>query len=253
MNSNIIPKIIHFSLPNRPSAIQKERIELIRAMHPGWQIMIWDDQTLPPNGRLKHYHGKANSGAQRGDLIRCDAVYEFGGVYLDADMHALKPLDDLLCWQGFIICSEDGSLLTNAFFAAPPRHTALDAIIANWLLNEPDWTRPANETTGPDVFSTILMLREDITILPRETFYPYNWNEVRPASFPPMTYAIHEWENSWITKKPERPFSLKATKASIKSGIKDLFRAAQSAFAKLFPPPTTATVILIPSAQMLLH
>ena len=48
--------------------------------------------------------------------------------------------------------------------------------------------------------------RSDVTELPSDTFYPYNWNE-DPKPPTARTLAIHKWEGSWLPK-------LKDTKCS---------------------------------------
>ena len=200
----MIPSIIHFSLPSSLTQRQREIINAATDLHPGWQIRLWHDGDEIEGSRLAHYHPKANSGAQRSDLIRLEVVYAYGGFYIDSDVLLLKPLDSLRNFEDLVICSEDGSNLTNAFFAAPPKNAALNAIIETLLSQEPDWNVPPNETTGPALFASLLRFRSDVTLLARETFYPYNWNEQRPSFVAPQCYAIHEWETSWKSKSEKR-------------------------------------------------
>ena len=201
MKPDDIPRILHFSLPLKPSSARLALIDIARSHNPDWRVMLWDDDHRPPASRLARYIPLCASGSQRSDLIRCDALLQFGGVYLDADFHVLRALDDLIKLGDFLICSEDGQRLTNAFLAAAPGHGALTAIVEHWLESEPDWTLPPNVTTGPEFFSSILRAREDVTVLPRETFYPYNWNEAPCATVPATTYAVHLWDNSWKPAK----------------------------------------------------
>ena len=62
--------------------------------------------------------------------------------------------------------------------------------------NEVDWKLSPEQTTGPKLFSRELKWRDDVVVIPRETFYPYNWNE-RPGENRRWTYAAHLWEHSW--------------------------------------------------------
>jgi FkbM family methyltransferase len=107
-------------------------------------------------------------------------------------------LDPLLENYDFFICSEDGYNLTNAAFGATPQHPALLALVDELLTSEPDWSLPPNETTGPVFYATVLKWRTDIAVLPRETFYPYNWNQP-PCAPRPLTIGEHLWYNSWKT------------------------------------------------------
>ncbi len=195
----MIPAILHFVVPATPSAMQAEAIALARSLHPHWDIRIWHDTDSVAGGRLGDYSARCGSGAQRADLIRLEAVASMGGVYLDSDIYLRRPLNFLLRLDNFVLSSEDGDRATNAFFGAPPQHSATCALIQHLLENEPNWQLPPNETTGPELFSSILHYRSDVTVLPRESFYPYNWNETRPQHFPPAMCGVHEWSRSWHT------------------------------------------------------
>jgi mannosyltransferase OCH1-like enzyme len=190
----MIPRILHFSVPDRISRAQSGCIERAKALNPTWDVKVWHDDTLQ-GGRLSHLLAKCNSGAQRGDLIRLDALIEMGGVYLDTDFLVHRSLDPLIDNYTFFICSEDGYNLTNAAFGATPRHPALLAISDTLLKREPDWSLPPNETTGPGLFSTVLKWRSDIALLPRDTFYQYNYNE-KPSAHIQLYLAFQLLFNS---------------------------------------------------------
>ncbi len=195
----MIPRIIHFSVPEVLSAVQSRAITLAREKHPGWEVMVWQDPIDRSGFKLAPFLDFANSGAQRADLIRLDAVCKYGGVYLDSDVTILKSMEPLVANYDFFVCSENGSLATNAVFGAAPSHPAIVKLIDELIARPPDWSLPPNVTTGPMFFSKVLQWRTDVSILPRETFYPYNWDE--RARTPHLhTYGVHEWAASW---KPE--------------------------------------------------
>lgn len=195
----MIPKIIHFAVPKKTTPDQDRVIARARELHPTWEIKVWQDPVDSANFKLRDYHEKINSGAQLADLIRLDAVYLHGGIYLDSDVFLQRDLSPLLDQDNFF-CSEDGQNLTNAVFAATPRHALISELIEDLLDNEPDWHDPPNITTGPVFFSRILKWQNNVTLLPRETFYPYNWDE-DPVTPPDTCYGIHEWAGSWVAEK----------------------------------------------------
>lgn len=192
-----IPKIIHFKIPNPATSSQLDAIETAKRLHPDWKVMIWQDPVAPDGFRLAKYWKETRSGAQLADLIRIEAVLNHGGVYLDSDVIMHRPLDDVAACHDFFIASEDGIILTNAAFGAVAGHPALTKIVDDLDNSPPDWSLPPNVTTGPILFSRILKWRKDIAVLPRETFYPYNWND-KPCAPHPYTYGTHLWEGSWI-------------------------------------------------------
>lgn len=191
----MIEPILHFTVPEHPSEAQLAVIERARALHPGWTVRVWRDPVDPDGLPLSELWPKANSGAQRADLIRLGTVHREGGFYLDADVEMHRPLDPLRRY-GFVVASEDGRSLTNAVFGCRRDHPALDALIAR-LAGEPiDWALPPHLTTGPALFTEVLQWREDVTVLPRATFYPYNWHE-RRAEAEHWSYGTHTWARSW--------------------------------------------------------
>ena len=225
-----IPAILHFVVPPQPSQRQSEIIAQARALNPNFEVRVWSDSDRNALGTLEPHFDKAKSGAQRGDIMRLAVVLRHGGIYLDADMDVRKELTPLLSLGAFLIASEDGQRLTNAFFAATPQHPALAAVRDDLLANEPDWSAPPNRTTGPELFTRVLHYRTDITVLPRESFYPYNYSEEPPATFKPTTFAVHEWEGSWLTAEQHarnaaiRAGGAGAPRPSLTTRVKDLGR-----------------------------
>lgn len=206
-----IPKIIHFTIPAHASPLQQAAIETAKRLHPEWKIMVWQDPILRDEFRLSKYWREAKSGAQLADLIRIEAVMNHGGIYLDSDVILHRRLDEIAENYDFFIASEDGIVATNAVFGSTIAHPALSKMVDDLDNNPPDWSCPPNVTTGPCFFSKILKWRKDVTILPRETFYPYNWNE-RISKPHPSTYGTHQWDASWVPNRAKPTFLSKLCK-----------------------------------------
>jgi hypothetical protein len=137
-----------------------------------------------------------------------DLVYRYGGVYLDCDMKLLRPLDALAQGYDFFVASEDGHELTNAAFGARSRHPAMRALIECLLGAEPNWQGDPAAMTGPGLFTRLLQGRQDLTVLPRQTFYPYNFDE--PATPPHRhTFGEHTWAHSWKEQAVEHPSAVR--------------------------------------------
>jgi mannosyltransferase OCH1-like enzyme len=94
----MIPKIIHqiWVGPYRIPTREKQLIENIKNLHPTFEHMFWTDENIPELppvlkevydlfGERKHYTFQA-------DLLRIYLMYEYGGLYLDADFE---------CREGF--------------------------------------------------------------------------------------------------------------------------------------------------------
>lgn len=187
---------LHFVLPRRPTADQETCVAVARSLHPDWTVRIWHDWETEEDFFLRDYLPRAASGAQRADLIRLDAIYKYGGVYLDSDITLVRSLSPLLPMANFF-CSEDGFVLSNGAFGAHARHPIVRQLIDELVEREPDWSRKPVETTGPVLFARVLHWAAGLHLVPRETFYPYGWSE-RPRCAPVTGYGVHAWQGSWL-------------------------------------------------------
>ena len=189
-------RIVHFIIPSKPSRIQKFCLTELKNLVPNdVRILVWQDPIDTRDFIFNEYYNRINSGAQYADLLRIELVYRFGGIYLDSDVQVIEEFSPLFELTHFF-CSEDGRLLTNAVFGAEKGSPLLKSAIDYLLKNEPDWALPPNITTGPAFFAKIFHSK-NLLLLPRETFYPYNWNEKPLKNFKEGIIGVHLWEGSW--------------------------------------------------------
>jgi FkbM family methyltransferase len=198
-------KIIHFTVrdPNKLDPVQADVVERARKLHPAWGIKLWPDAPQGESFLLEKYWPKVNSGAQFADLLRLDVLYRFGGVYVDSDLRLFKPLDELVQRFDFFIASEDGYNLTNALIGARKDSPLLRHLIDELNTGEPDWSLPPHRTTGPHFFSRQLKWRkEEVTVLPRESFYSYGPGFEGQKRNHRHAYGEHLWAYSWRDAAP---------------------------------------------------
>jgi FkbM family methyltransferase len=185
-----IPKIIHFAIPDRPSPFQMANIEVARDLHPDWTIEVWQTITDKSNFRLARYWDRTNSSDQKADLIGMEAVFNQGGFYLDSALTLHRNLDPLRNYQ-FVIASDEGTRLTNAFFGGVSKAPLLQILIDTLDRKEVDWVIDSSLTTGPYFFTRELKWREGVTVTPRETFQPCK--STKPtASMRQWTYGTYQ-------------------------------------------------------------
>jgi hypothetical protein len=85
------------------SEITGDGYDLIKDV-PGIALKIIDDSLfsdLNDNGLILKLFQRFRKPALKSDLLRFALVYKYGGVYLDTDIIAVKPWDDLLKYKGF--------------------------------------------------------------------------------------------------------------------------------------------------------
>lgn len=93
-----IPKIIHqiWVGPNLPPAYCTEFQAKIKALHPDWEYHLWSETELEEL-KLDNWDlaERSPNWAERSDIIRCDLLDRFGGVYMDCDIDVLHSLNEL--------------------------------------------------------------------------------------------------------------------------------------------------------------
>lgn len=187
-------------------------------LHPGWERRTVADPIDPADWPLLgHLHRHATSGAQLAGMVRLEAVYRWGGWYVDMDVEPIRsfaPLEAL--GDVVVIGTEDGLHLTDAVFGAPPRHPAIRAVIDHVAgLYDTALAQgaplPGAQATGPLATTVVLGRRAlppaglgdpgDVVVLPVEAFYPYSYLE-RHRSGEDFTavdgcHAVHHWHFTW--------------------------------------------------------
>lgn len=219
----MIPKIIHYcwfggdEMPEEYQAYVKEWAEL----HPEWEITRWDEH----NYRNEIPYIKAamaqKNWANVSNLVRLQVLEEFGGIYLDTDVKLLKNLDNFCnydCFLGFENEEVNPALLSvnNAVIGSAKSHSFIKKCIT-YLVENFDGHEPANESS-PKMITHLLQrdyglksygqqkLVDNITLFPKNVFYPIPWNNVKHAkeyesSITDETVAVHMWGRTWYTKK----------------------------------------------------
>lgn len=203
----MIPRRLIRSVPEHTTGEVDDFWAIAVDLHPTWQHITFrdpiDPARFPASAPIWPY---AASGAQLAGLVRLEALWTLGGVWIDSDVELFQPLDPLLDCLAFAAW-EDSAVVPDAVIGAVAGHPAigacLDLAIARIRSTSTDWrTGNGAWSTGPGVTTTILPNRPDVVILPRESFYPYGyWEKDRRHDdhrANPNTYGAHHWAGSWL-------------------------------------------------------
>lgn len=200
-----IPKVFHRIWIGATEPPQHWRwAQSWKRLHPDWEIVTWTAESLPPL-RNQRYFDRATNPAQRSDIARYELLNRYGGVYLDVDMEARRPIDPLLSGVEFFCATEDEVWMNIAILGATPDNPVLDAIIEGLGPSiEQGPPGSINVQSGPQFFTRVVnRLRSapdpaPVTVFPSALFYPYHFSEPERAgdSFPDA-YAVHHWNHSW--------------------------------------------------------
>ena len=196
-----IPRVLHrVWLGSRPMPAEFERYgESWRRLHPDWEMPLWTDDHAEELG-LEDVLPRARSAGELSDLVRYEVLRRHGGVYVDTDFEALRPLDPLLTGIGaFTAYARTGNpKIATGVMGSVLGHPAFEAAadLAHRWLGE----CPLGET-GPWLMTQVLRDFPDVTVFAAELFYPYHWTELhrRDAEFPDA-YAVHHWSLRFLEK-----------------------------------------------------
>jgi mannosyltransferase OCH1-like enzyme len=141
--------------------------------------------------------GKLGYVAHQSDVIRLEALWEYGGVYLDFDMLALANIESALDWVRAGASLDKGGC-NNAIVAATPKHPwvrwqldRIDAIAKRGEAQPGPW---GGEMHGPWVLQEAnKALPEEVTLWNHRLFHPFYCDEQWQVF--PETLAVHLWSS----------------------------------------------------------
>lgn len=194
----LIPRVIHrlWFGPDPIPAVLERYADTWQRHHPAWEMRLWRDDTLPPLACQAHFDSERNWKA-RYDMVRLEIVRQCGGVIIDMDMEALRPLDPLLRDVGaFVGRYGPGRRVGVPILGAVPHHPFFEYAIAQLDTSVGAKSSPR---AGNGFLTRLIAERPDgVTIFPWETFYspltvlaPEN-----PDDFPEI-YAVHHHSESY--------------------------------------------------------
>ena len=151
------------------------------------------------------------------DFTRWWAVYKFGGIYLDYDVELIKPIDSLLDIESFV-CIEGYPIYPNSAVSGGKKGNKYHAEILEkyfevirgnkiyparievacspWMLKDYVESKKNNLLDESDLME--IKEYNGFVTLPKEYFYPFNWNEqYKEDCIKPNTCGIHWWKHGW--------------------------------------------------------
>ena len=221
----MIPKTIHYfwdgPLPNY-SYQHSWKIHC-----PDYEIKHWNCNNLPFDVD-KYKNLKTIIDAKKysilSDFVRHWALLMYGGFYLDCDVELFQSLDSLRGYKSFTCIEGEPIAGNSAVCGAEPGHffqaIALDDFFEfdfkKLLAGEYSNIYPPEILVSPCLVTKIIKeykqgknldhtdlseikhYSDGFVTLPKQYFYPYNWNETfTPDCIKPETIGIHWWKKSW--------------------------------------------------------
>lgn len=215
----MIPKIIHYCWFGRGEMpkLMKKCVKSWDKYCPGWKIILWNEDNFDVNSTLwtkQAYEAKKYAFVT--DYVRLKVLYEQGGIYMDADVELVQPIDEFLkheAFSGF----ESATTVPTGIIAAQARQQ----VIKGWL----DWytDRPYMIDGKPNMDPNVSFMTTDLknrglkmddslqnidgmVIYPQTWFCPLCVVEIE-KKITSNTHAIHHFTSTWRTEKAKKDFA----------------------------------------------
>ena len=175
-------------------------------LNPDWTMTTWTEKNLPPSA-----HPDAVSRAchlsQRSNVYRYEVLARQGGVYLDCDFQALRPLGDLLEGLGVAVAAKSRTRVGCGFIACAAGHPlALDLV-----RRTPERDPSQSMSLGSSYLRHVMASHPGVTVFAPELFHCVQhyesrklWRDGAPISADeiralyPAAIAAHYWADKWF-------------------------------------------------------
>ena len=212
MDKNEIHRIIHYCWFGG-----KEKPEIVKRCIKSWkdilvdyEIKEWNESNFDINSNLfvKQAY-EAGKFAFVSDFVRVNALYNYGGIYLDTDVEVFKSFDDLLdndSFWGFeeknyiatsTIGCKKGNKLIKEFLS---KYDDKKFIFENGQENLETNVSIVSEiisSLGVEMNNKYQKIEGLATFYPQEYFSPYDYINCYSKATS-NTYAIHHFYKSWL-------------------------------------------------------
>ena len=177
---NKVPKLIHqLWIGDKPKP--SKCLESIKDYNPDYEYMFWDEETLSSLSLPTRYRQKIDLMEElngKCDMYRWIILEKFGGVFIDADIVAIEPLDDFLLNKSFFCWEQEQmrpNLCATTVMGFTPNHS-IPQMAINWILQN-RITSPAWVSVGPQLLSNIYHsltddIKKTISVFPSYYFLP---------------------------------------------------------------------------------
>lgn len=205
----MIPKIIHYCWLSKdpyPTLVQK-CLDSWTKILPDYEIKLWN-LTCPDIASNKWVQQAFENKkyAFAADFVRFFALYNYGGIYLDADVEVLKSFNDLLDKHEFI-GEECGGDIEAAVIGAEKG--------CEWVKECLDYYDERCFVKNDGTFDmrpvplllNVVAKKYKLEILPYTMFSPKNYH-IGQVNVNQETHTIHHFDGKWVTRNMSNKLKL---------------------------------------------
>lgn len=211
----MIPKVIHYVwLGNKPKSKKIEKcIASWNKCCPEYEIRQWNETNfdINCNSFLKEAYDAGNY-AFASDIIRLMVLFQYGGIYVDADVEMLKSFDALLDNKAFVGFETMDYVNSGQALGTVKNNPLIKEHLAQYDSLSFSSCEDIHSIACPQLFTELLKQKglicdnsyqelENITVYPMEFFNPFDVLTGRMKKTN-NSYSIHWSAHSWISLNP---------------------------------------------------
>ena len=197
--------------------LMKKCVKSWKKFCPDWEIMLWNEDNFDINSTIWTKQAyEAKKYAFVSDYVRLNALYKFGGVYIDTDVELVASIDKFLKHEAFSGFEGKDMVQTGVIGATPN-----NSVILDWLdyYTDRPYFADGKPTMDPNVsfitenmINRGLVMNDSFQIVDGMAIYPQTW--FCPLSAVSIekkitidTHAIHYFTSTWRTDKAKKDFA----------------------------------------------
>lgn len=204
-----IPKIIHYIWfgEKKLDALLNRCINSWSMHNPRYEIKLWNESNFSSDSPFFSQAKKNKLYRIMSNYARLKVLYDYGGIYIDTDIEAIKSFDYLLNLDCFF-CSQHGFKVTqeinNAVIGSSAKFEFIERLLHKiedtTLCGDFDFSSSTELVTSAllDLGFTYPISKTHniggVTVFPNDFFQPFLWNQdPQNIHITYNTYAIHWW------------------------------------------------------------
>ena len=199
----MIPKIIHQIWIGDQKKRPAKLIESWINKNPTWNHILWTENNIYKTINSVQYES-ADELPGKADILRYSLLYQFGGVFVDADSECVNGFDDYFvdndsfcCWENEYVRQ---GLMSNGYLGATRKNTLMGLLVEEVSKMKPEILKnmesiTAWKTTGPVLLSNTVnkYIYNKIKIYPSHYFIPNHYTNLNTYFADEKNYAKQYW------------------------------------------------------------
>jgi len=194
----MIPKVIHQIWLGDQSKRPDKLMKTWQEKHPDWEYILWTEDNLPDLINEKQFN-EMEELAGKADILRYQLLFEYGGIYMDADTICVNPIEDFMlendsfsCWENEYLIP---GLIHNGHLGACKNNELMRYLNAHIGKQEKIYHGPLNawKVTGPVLVSQMVkhLRYTKLRIYPSYYFLPEHYSGVKHYYTQDKVYGFH--------------------------------------------------------------